>query len=151
MSDLLLSQKVDQFKHDVTIVHQVTHGDKDTVVQTEGGPIRSLAKLIYDAGLSIDNFKVSLVTSHPKKIKDGMFTLDTPAIGGVVWNMALVFTNITDSDLNPDGSLKYDRDYEIEEHVGVVVSDDTVTVAIPGDSSLIENKFAQVSYVTCQS
>lgn len=43
-----LINKVDQFNDDVDIAHQIVHGDSTTTVTTEGGPVRSLAKLIAD-------------------------------------------------------------------------------------------------------
>lgn len=144
-----LAQKVDEFKHDVDIVHLITHGDETTVVQTENGPISSLAKLIHDAGLTLSDFKFSLVTSVPLVIQDGMFTLKTPAVGGVVWNMALVFLDLEESDFLPDGTLKYSREYEIEEHIGITVSTDTMTVNIAGDVDYLNGKHAQVTYLTC--
>ncbi len=43
-----LADKNQQFATDTDIVHQITHGDADTVVQTEKGPVRSLAKVAAD-------------------------------------------------------------------------------------------------------
>lgn len=43
-----LINKVDQFNDDVDIAHQIVHGDATKTVITEGGPVRSLAKLIAD-------------------------------------------------------------------------------------------------------
>lgn len=43
-----LINKVEQFNDDVDIAHQIVHGDSTTTVTTEGGPVRSLAKLIAD-------------------------------------------------------------------------------------------------------
>lgn len=43
-----LINKVEQFNDDVDIAHQIVHGDATTTVPTEGGPVRSLAKLIAD-------------------------------------------------------------------------------------------------------
>lgn len=144
-----LAEKVEQFKHDVDIVHLVTHGDKTTTVQTENGPISSLAKLIHDAGLTLDDFKFSLITSPPLVIQDGMFTLPTPAVGGVVWNMAMVFLDLEEADFYPDGTLKCTREYDIEEHIGVTISADTMTANIAGDVGYLNGKHAQVTYLTC--
>lgn len=144
-----LAQKVEQFKQDVDIVHLVTHGDETTTVQTENGPISSLAKLIHDAGLTLDDFKFSLVTSTPLVIQDGMFRLQSPAFGNVVWNMAMVFLDLVEEDFFPDGTLKCDREYDIEEHIGITVSADTMTVNIAGDVDYLNGKHAQVTYLTC--
>lgn len=43
-----LINKVDQFNADADIAHQIVHGDKNTIVATQGGPVRSFAKLIDD-------------------------------------------------------------------------------------------------------
>jgi hypothetical protein len=43
-----------QFLVDVPILHQIVHGGVETVVQTEGGPVRSAAKLINDLDLEIN-------------------------------------------------------------------------------------------------
>lgn len=45
---MTLLNKVDQFVTDTDIIHQVANGDENTVVQTAGGPVRSVAKLIKD-------------------------------------------------------------------------------------------------------
>lgn len=39
---------LDEFTTDVGIAHNIIHGDANTVVQTNGGPVRSFAKLIAD-------------------------------------------------------------------------------------------------------
>jgi hypothetical protein len=44
-----------QFMADAAIVHQVVHGDDTTTVQTDGGEIKSLAKLLKDNQLVINN------------------------------------------------------------------------------------------------
>lgn len=40
-----LTSKVEQFNNDSDLVHVFAHGDKDTVIQTEGGPVPSMARL----------------------------------------------------------------------------------------------------------
>jgi len=40
-----LTSKVEQFNNDSDLVHVFTHGDKNTVIQTEGGPVPSMARL----------------------------------------------------------------------------------------------------------
>lgn len=69
-----LINKVDQFNDDVDIAHQIVHGDSTTIVTTEGGPVRSLAKLIAD--------------------KDAEF------IGGKVVQQAVAALNATESAMN---------------------------------------------------
>lgn len=51
---MTLENKVLQFKQDADIAHQVIHGNSATVVNTEGGPVRSIAKLIADNQEAID-------------------------------------------------------------------------------------------------
>lgn len=50
-----LNSRVATFARDVDTIHAVTHGDMNTVVQTDGGPVRSVAKLIADNQDAIDN------------------------------------------------------------------------------------------------
>lgn len=40
-----LTNKVEQFNNDSDLVHAFAHGDKGTVIQTEGGPVPSMARL----------------------------------------------------------------------------------------------------------
>ena len=49
-----LNSRVLQFEKDVGIAHDIIHGDAQTTVQTDGGPVRSIAKLIADADARID-------------------------------------------------------------------------------------------------
>lgn len=49
-----LANKVQQFIVDSDVAHDIVHGDEQTVVQTEGGPVRSLAKLISDSEEKVD-------------------------------------------------------------------------------------------------
>ncbi|CAE6901504.1 hypothetical protein [Paraburkholderia domus] len=43
-----LQNSIDQFTEDAGVAHEIVHGDANTVVTTEGGPVRSFAKLIAD-------------------------------------------------------------------------------------------------------
>lgn len=51
---MTLANKVTQFISDSDIAHQIVHGDANTTVTTEGGPVRSFAKLVADNQSSID-------------------------------------------------------------------------------------------------
>jgi hypothetical protein len=44
-----LQSKIQQFIGDSTIIHDIVHGGPTTVVQTEGGPVESFAKVTADA------------------------------------------------------------------------------------------------------
>jgi len=46
---MTLSNKVLQFSDDVEVVRQVTHGGPDVIVQTLGGPVPSLARVVSQA------------------------------------------------------------------------------------------------------
>jgi hypothetical protein len=46
---MALTDKVLQFETDADIAHQVVHGDANTTVTTEGGPVRSFAKMLADS------------------------------------------------------------------------------------------------------
>jgi len=46
---LTLSEQVDRFIDDTDIAHMIIHGDIHTTVRTEGGLVRSFAKVINDA------------------------------------------------------------------------------------------------------
>lgn len=48
-----LSDKITRFEADADLAHQVVHAGPDVTVQTEGGPVRSLAKVLADADASI--------------------------------------------------------------------------------------------------
>lgn len=150
MSDPL-TLKVEQFKHDVDIVHLITHGDDALIVQTEGGPIRSLAKLIKDAGLELQTYNFSLYTSKPLLITGGRFTTEHKVKGSLFMNMAMVFLDLTPDDFTSSGQLKYDRDYLVEEHIGVSMANNSYTAIIPGDVSELNGKYAQVSYLSWQN
>lgn len=45
---MTLADKVTQFNQDADIAHQIVHGDENTTVTTEGGPVRSFAKVLAD-------------------------------------------------------------------------------------------------------
>lgn len=42
-----LDLKIKSFETDVDLTHQIVHGDEDTIVQTEGGSIPSIARLLH--------------------------------------------------------------------------------------------------------
>ncbi|MEB3733439.1 hypothetical protein ULF88_03190 [Halopseudomonas pachastrellae] len=41
-----LYNSVEQFETDAALAHQIIHGDENTTVLTEGGPVDSFAKLL---------------------------------------------------------------------------------------------------------
>jgi hypothetical protein len=48
-----LYNSVEQFEADVTLAHQIIHGDETTTVETEGGPVDSFAKVLADLRASV--------------------------------------------------------------------------------------------------
>lgn len=75
-----------------------------------------------------------LVTTNPLRITAGQMELTTVPLGGVVWNMALVYVDLTPADFDASGALRADRDYLVEEHI-VRTTDSSVifTHAPPAD------------------
>lgn len=59
-----LTDTIDEFQTDAGIVHQFVHGDATTVVQTEGGPVRSPAKLIADLDANISAIATQTVADY---------------------------------------------------------------------------------------
>lgn len=51
---MALANKIQDFNNTVEVMHQIVHGDAQTVVQTDSGPISSIAKVISDSQKIID-------------------------------------------------------------------------------------------------
>lgn len=49
-----LQNSIDQFATDAGIAHQIVHGDSTTTVETENGPVRSMAKLASDIEADVE-------------------------------------------------------------------------------------------------
>ena len=88
---------------------------------------------------------VSLVTPPPSLISGGRLPLVKPPLGALLHNMAIVFLDMTTSDLLPDGSL-VDRAYVVEEHFNVFVDGSQAVFKDAGAS--LDGLYAQVSYLT---
>lgn len=58
-----------------------------------------------------------LVTTNPLRITAGQMELTTVPLGGVVWNMALVYVDLTPADFDADGALLTNRSYVVEDHL----------------------------------
>ncbi len=56
-------------------------------------------------------------TTRPLRVSNGQLTLPSMPLGDVVWNQALVYLDLTPSDLDGTGALRGDRNYLVEEHV----------------------------------
>ena len=65
-----------------------------------------------------------LITTKPLVITDGKAILPSEPSGGVVvWNIALVYMDLTNDDFDLFGSLLNNRAYLIEEHLVTVICD----------------------------
>lgn len=75
-----------------------------------------------------------LVTTAPLPVFAGAVQLPSVPVGEVVWNMAVVYLDLTPADLDASGALRADRNYLIEEHI-VRTTDSSVifTHAPPAD------------------
>ena len=65
-------------------------------------------------------------------------------LGAVVWDMALVYVDLTPADFDADGALLMDRSYVVEDHL-VRTVDDTVIFTNPPPP---DGAHAVVSYLT---
>jgi hypothetical protein len=61
-----VSEKIDQFIADTEVAHQIIHGDNQTLVTTEGGPVRTFAKIDEDARQALNQ----LLPDLEQKIED---------------------------------------------------------------------------------
>jgi hypothetical protein len=53
------------------------------------------------------------------KVVDGKVTLPSVPRGPLLMDLALVFVDVTEDDLTDYGALLYDRDYEVDEAIGI--------------------------------
>lgn len=85
-----LINKVDQFNDDVDIAHQIVHGDSTTIVTTEGGPVRSLAKLIADKdaefiGGNVVQQAVAALNATESAMDTAILARDAAMVGAVTY------------------------------------------------------------------
>lgn len=66
--------KVNQFSNDVDLMHQWAHGDKNTSVQTENGPLRSPAKLLdeYENQFAQNVIDLDQIATDVSNLKDSI-------------------------------------------------------------------------------
>jgi hypothetical protein len=88
---------------------------------------------------------VQMVTTKPLEIDRGKIQLPSSPLGNVVWNTALVYVDLKESDLDGFGELIGNRDYPVEEHT-VKTFGSTVVFTTPVKNGL----HAVVSYLTAQ-
>lgn len=58
-----------------------------------------------------------MVTTAPLPIFAGAAQLPHTPVGDVVWNMALVYVDLTPADFDADGALLANRSYVVEDHL----------------------------------
>jgi hypothetical protein len=98
-----LASKVQQFETDADIIHLIAHGDIQTVVATEAGPVRSLAKMIHDNQVVIDETVQSQL--NPDWSEDDptkkTFIRNKPALAKVPADVGLGLVNNTADAAKP--------------------------------------------------
>lgn len=85
---------------------------------------------------------VRLVTTDPLPVLEGTVSLPSTPIGDIIWNVALVYTDVTVDDLTVLGKLRGTRDYQIQEHIVKVVDGELVF-----SSPIIDGSYVVVSYL----
>lgn len=85
-----------------------------------------------------------LVTTKPLLIQSSQITLPSAPLGAVIWNMALVYLDLTPDDFDAAGVLLTDRDYLVEDHL-VQTAGASVLFTHPAPA---DGLYAVVSYIT---
>jgi uncharacterized phage infection (PIP) family protein YhgE len=95
---MTLSEQIERFIKDTNIAHLIIHGDSSTVVTTEGGPVRSFAKVIADADL----YLISGTSSILNQLQQLIPTVDQ--LDGVIDQVESVLTEVQEvrDDFNTD-------------------------------------------------
>ncbi len=99
---MTLANKVDQFNSDADIAHEIIHGDASTTVETEGGPVRSLAKLVADTEIDIGNQMIILagLAAPGGSMTIGHSAIATSVAGTIGWRAQSEAINIKDFPWN---------------------------------------------------
>ena len=106
---MTLINKVDQFKADADLAHQIVNGDATTVVMTEGGPVRSMAKLIADADLASQQATQQAITEFENA-------------GGVLTTEARAYRNEAEAFRNEAGNSASAAEQSAQEAAGAAAS-----------------------------
>ena len=88
---------------------------------------------------------IALVTTKPIPIRDNVAILPSTPYGDVVWNIAQVFTDLSEADFNSEGHLLNNRDYLVESHIVK-----TLLNQILFNSNMPTGYYAVVSYLAGQ-
>lgn len=73
---MTLANKVQQFITDSDTAHAIVHGDENTTVQTEGGPVRSFAKVLKDISAFIQSGIGAISRTIHDKMRERVSVLD---------------------------------------------------------------------------
>lgn len=87
---------------------------------------------------------IHLITTSPLPIAAGRCMLPSAPLGAVIWNMALVYLDLTPDDFDAAGVLLTDRDYLVEDHL-VQTAGASVLFTHPAPA---DGLYAVVSYIT---
>jgi hypothetical protein len=68
-----LADSVSEFIVDTGLAHQIVHGDINTTVTTEGGPVKSFAKLQHDNTVDYSDALTAAVNSAASAAADAAF------------------------------------------------------------------------------
>jgi parallel beta-helix repeat protein len=74
---MTLSNEVAKFITDSGLAHQIVHGDENTQVMTEGGPVKSFAKAVKDIGSTVPfsaSGAGSIARTMEEKVREGFVT-----------------------------------------------------------------------------
>jgi hypothetical protein len=96
-----LYDKVAQFDADADVAHNIIHGDATTTVTTEGGPVRSLAKLIADSAgyiADIAGFKFEAETYTQLRAYTGVLRTANILAEGIAGTFVRSTTDTTSAD-----------------------------------------------------
>lgn len=87
---------------------------------------------------------IRMVTTPPIQVLGGQMQLPSIPLGDVVWNTAIVYSDLQFSDLDPSGALSGTRDYPVAEHIVRTNGGVVIFTAPPPQDGL----YAVVSYLT---
>lgn len=86
---------------------------------------------------------IKLVTTKPLPVFSNKVLLPHTPIGDIIWNTALVYIDLVESDLDANGALLRTRDYQVQEHLVTIVDNElSLSSAVP------DGTFIVVSYLT---
>lgn len=102
-----------------------------------------VVEFFESVGQGLPGPAASLTTTKPIPIQLGRIALPTAPMGGVVWNMALVYVDLTPADFDAAGALLANRNYLVEDHLVRVAGSSVVFTNPPPADGL----HAVVSYL----